>query len=95
MRANLELTHGQILAEAVSMALGERIGRIAAHGVVEAACRRATAERRHLRDVLTDDAKVRAHLSEKDLDRLFDPGNYTGLAELFVERALAACTRDR
>ncbi len=94
MRANLEVTHGQILAEAVSMALAERIGRVAAHGVVEAACRRATAEGRHLRDVLTDDAEVRAHLSEKDLDRLFDPSNYTGLAELFVERALAACTRD-
>jgi adenylosuccinate lyase len=40
MRENLELTGGLVLAEAVSVALGERIGRSEAHEIVEAASRR-------------------------------------------------------
>jgi len=41
MRTNLDLTQGLIFAEAVSMALGEKIGRAQAHEIVEAACARA------------------------------------------------------
>jgi 3-carboxy-cis,cis-muconate cycloisomerase len=89
---NLEATRGLILAEAVTMALGGRIGRLPAHHLVEAACRRATGEKRHLRDVLGEDAEVRKHLSAADLRRLLDPANYTGLAEALVDRALAART---
>jgi 3-carboxy-cis,cis-muconate cycloisomerase len=90
MAANLEATRGLILAEAVTMALGGTIGRLPAHHLVEAACRRAAGERRHLRAVLGEDPEVRKHLSPADLDRLLDPANYTGLAEALVERALAA-----
>jgi 3-carboxy-cis,cis-muconate cycloisomerase len=90
MAANLEATRGLILAEAVTMALAGAIGRLPAHHLVEAACRRAAGERRHLRDVLGEDPEVRKHLSAADLERLLDPANYTGLAEALVERALAA-----
>ena len=92
MAENLEATRGLILAEAVTMALGGRIGRLPAHHLVEAACRRAASEKRHLRDVLGEDAEVRKHLSAADLRRLLDPANYTGLAEALVDRALAART---
>jgi 3-carboxy-cis,cis-muconate cycloisomerase len=90
MAENLEATRGLILAEAVTMALGGRIGRLSAHHVVEAACRRAADERRHLREVLGEDPEVRTHLSPPDLERLLDPVNYVGLAEALVNRALAA-----
>jgi len=92
MTGNLEATRGLVLAEAVTMALGGAIGRLPAHHLVEAACRRAVAEDRHLREVLGADAEVRKHLSEADLARLLDPANYVGLAETLVERALAART---
>lgn len=88
MGANLGATQGLILAEAVQMALGMKIGRLAAHDLVETACKRAVTEKRHLRDVLTDDARVTAHLGRTDLDGLFDPVNYLGMAEEFVARAL-------
>ena len=39
MRANLEATGGQIMAEAVMFALGGKLGRLEAHHVVEEACR--------------------------------------------------------
>jgi 3-carboxy-cis,cis-muconate cycloisomerase len=90
MAQNLEATRGLILAEAVTMALGARIGRLPAHHLVEDVCRRAASGKRHLRDVLGEDPAVRKHLSAEDLRRLLDPANYVGLAETLVERALAA-----
>jgi 3-carboxy-cis,cis-muconate cycloisomerase len=89
MRANLDLTGGLIMAEAVMMALGEALGRLDAHHLIEAACQRARAENRHLHAVLKDDPDVRAHLSEADLDRLFDPLGYTGVADAFIDRVLS------
>jgi len=94
MRANLEATHGQILAEAVTMALGSRIGRLAAHELVERACRQATVTRRHLREVLAEDPVATKHLSPVDLDRLFEPCNYLGSAAAFVDRVLASRRAD-
>jgi 3-carboxy-cis,cis-muconate cycloisomerase len=90
MRANLELTHGLIMAEAVTMALGAALGRLEAHHLVEAACRRAIAERRHLRDVLADEPAVASRLDGPALDRLFDPTGYLGVAEALIDRVLAA-----
>ena len=90
MRANIEATRGLMLAEAVSMALGAKLGRQAAHQRVEAACRRAVAEGRHLRDILAADPVLSAEFPAAALDRLFDPLNYLGAAGAFVERVLAA-----
>jgi 3-carboxy-cis,cis-muconate cycloisomerase len=90
MRENLELTRGLILAEAVTIALAPRLGRMAAHQLVERACTQSIAERRHLRQVLSEMAEVRIVLTDDALARLFDPRHYVGLAELLVARALAA-----
>jgi 3-carboxy-cis,cis-muconate cycloisomerase len=88
MRANLEATRGLVMAEAVMMALGDRIGRLEAHHLVEAASRRAVAEGAHLRDVLARDPAVTPHLAPDALDRLLAPDAYLGVAERLVERAL-------
>jgi 3-carboxy-cis,cis-muconate cycloisomerase len=88
--ANLDLTRGLILAEAVAMALAEKIGREPAHQVVEQACHRALAQRKPLLDILKADAKVAAHLSADDLTRLLDPKNYLGSAERFSKNVLSA-----
>jgi 3-carboxy-cis,cis-muconate cycloisomerase len=89
MRSNLELTQGLVLAEAVSIALAQRIGRDAAHHLLEGCCRQAVAEQRHLRAVLSDNAEVSAHLKAAELDRLLDPAHYLGQARRWVARALA------
>src|SRR5208282_4810435 len=78
---NLAATHGLPLAEAVAMVLAEHIGRLPAHDLIEQASRRSIKEARPLGEILKEDTKVRAHLSEKDLARLLDPKNYTGSAE--------------
>ncbi len=88
MRDNLDATRGLVLAEAVAMALGERIGRRAARDVIERACRLANRDRRHLRDVLAEDAQVSQHLSAAELDRLFDPANHVGVTQQLIDRVL-------
>jgi 3-carboxy-cis,cis-muconate cycloisomerase len=90
MRENLEVTRGLIYAEAVSTALAQKIGRASAHQIVEAACREAQKEKRHLREVLLQDSQIASHLSQKEIESLFDARNYLGAAEVFVERVVAA-----
>jgi 3-carboxy-cis,cis-muconate cycloisomerase len=90
MQENLGLTQGLIFAEAVTMALSEKMGRSAAHQVVEAACGRAQKENRHLREVLAGDAQVGTYLSSSEIDGLFDPRKYLGAAEAFVDRVVEA-----
>src|SRR3954470_10398786 len=90
MRANLGLTRGLVMAEAVQMALGAKLGRQQAHGLVERASKRAVAEGRELGAVLAEDGTVAAALAPGELDRLLDPSTYLGVAGAFVDRALAA-----
>ncbi len=80
MRANLDLTGGQIMAEAVTMALAGAIGHEPAHAAVLAASRRALAAGRPLLDELADDAAVSAHVNRAELERIMDPGSYLGLS---------------
>jgi 3-carboxy-cis,cis-muconate cycloisomerase len=88
--AILAASRGLILAEAVSMALAEKIGREPAHHLIEHACYRALDQRKLLLDILKADAKITAHLSAEHLARLLDPKNYLGLAEKFSKNVLSA-----
>jgi 3-carboxy-cis,cis-muconate cycloisomerase len=93
MRANLELTQGLVLAEAVSIALAQKIGRDAAHHLIEQCCKQAVREGAHLRTVLGANAEVSAQLSADELDRLLDAAHYLGQARRWVERAVAEHTQ--
>jgi 3-carboxy-cis,cis-muconate cycloisomerase len=90
MRDNLELTRGLIFAEAVAFALGRHIGKPAAHKLVEAASRKATANKKHLRQVLSEDPEFTSHCSTADLEKFFEPQNYFGVADEFINRTIAA-----
>lgn len=90
MRANLDSTHGLIMAEAVAMALAETIGKSEAHHLIEAASRKAIESKTHLRDVLAGDTRVAKHLSANDLKRLFDPMGYQGVSQTLIDRLLAS-----
>jgi len=90
MRANLDTTHGLIMAEAVTMALADKIGKSDAHHLIEEASRKAVAEKRHLRDVLANDARVTAHLDAARRQELFDPMAYQGASQALIDRLLAS-----
>ena len=89
MRANLEQSKGQILAEAAQMALARALGRDVAHRLVRDASAQALREGRHLKDVLANDPQVRAVIDDAALARLFDPANYLGSTGVFIDRVLA------
>jgi len=88
MRDNLETTRGLIFAEAVSVALGDRMGKMPAHMLVEAACKKSLAEKRHLKDVLLQEPRLHGHLTPADLESLFEVRNYLGSADEFTARVL-------
>ena len=89
MRRNLDRQQGLIMAEAVMMALAEKIGRDAAHHAVQLACDRAIAEKRPLVEILAEDEAVNPHLDRAALERLTDPASYLGEAEAVIDRVLA------
>ena len=90
MRVNLDATGGLIMAEAGAMALAAKIGKREAHHLVEAASKKAVAEKKDLRDVLTKDAEVTAHLSADRLTKLFEPMAYQGVSQALIDRLLAS-----
>jgi 3-carboxy-cis,cis-muconate cycloisomerase len=90
MRANLDTTHGLIMAEAVTFALAEKLGKSDAHHLVEAATKRAVAEKKHLRGVLTADPKVSTQLSADAIAKLFEPMDYQGVSQTLIDRLLAS-----
>src|SRR3954452_19843775 len=94
MRANLEATSGLIMAEAVTMKLAEKIGKSDAHHLVEAASKKAVADKKHLRDVLTADPKIPAPLSAEHLAKLFEPMAYQGASQALIDRLLASIDED-
>jgi 3-carboxy-cis,cis-muconate cycloisomerase len=95
MRQNLDVTQGLIFAEAVTMALGKRIGKQAAHQIMEEAARQAIAGKKSLRESLSANPEVTSRLSSAELDKLFDPLNYLGVANEFIDRAIAASKSER
>jgi 3-carboxy-cis,cis-muconate cycloisomerase len=90
MRLNLDATHGLIMAESVTMALAEKIGKSEAHHLMEAASKKAVAEKKDLRDVLTRDPTVTAHLDVGKIERLFEPMAYQGVSQILIDRLLAS-----
>jgi 3-carboxy-cis,cis-muconate cycloisomerase len=90
MRANLETTHGLIMAEAVTFALAEKIGKNEAHTLIEALSKKAIAEKRHLRDVLAEHPFVSEELSAEQIDALFEPMGYQGSSQALIDRLLAS-----
>jgi len=89
MRANLDLTKGLIVSEAVMMGLGPHLGRQYAHDLVYDICRQVVATGRPLVELLAENSEVTKHLDRSALAKLCDPANYLGEAGAMVDRVLA------
>lgn len=91
MRANLDLTGGLVVAEAVMMAAAPALGRQHAHDLVYDACRAAITSGRRLAEVLAGMPEVVTALGGVEgVERHCDPANYLGLAPEMVDRLLAS-----
>jgi 3-carboxy-cis,cis-muconate cycloisomerase len=95
MRANLDMTNGTIVSEAVMMGLGPHLGRQRAHDLVYDICREVAVTGTPLVDLLARNAEISRHLTRAELERMVDPAHYLGLAGEMVDRVLALERRDR
>jgi 3-carboxy-cis,cis-muconate cycloisomerase len=87
MRANLDLTGGLLMTEAVAV----RLDRSDAKAVVGEVALGAAESGQPLREALIADSRI--ELSEDEIDQALDPAAYLGSAEAFVDRALEAHER--
>ena len=95
MRANLDATHGLLMAEHVTALLAPAIGRLEAHKLVARATVRATADDISLAEALCTDEETAAQLaackiSRDQLQATLAPTSYLGATQQFIARALAA-----
>ena len=90
MRANIDITHGLVMSEAVMMGLGRFIGREYAHDLVYDLCRSALRDKRPLLDVLAEHPQISQHVDRAQLAAWCDPANYLGQAGVMVDRVLAS-----
>jgi 3-carboxy-cis,cis-muconate cycloisomerase len=93
MRTNLELSGGQIMSEAVSFALAEKIGKIDAHRIVQELSQQAMKEKRPLKDLVLSDLRVKAHFGNAEIEKLFIPLTYQGSAQIFIDRLVMSSQR--
>lgn len=93
MRANLEISNGLIMAEAVQFALAEKLGKARAHELVAQASKQALQSGKHLRGALNEIPEIMEALSGKKLADLFDPTNYLGETQKFINAAVASAER--
>jgi 3-carboxy-cis,cis-muconate cycloisomerase len=89
MRANLDSSHGLIMAESLTMALAPQVGRPEAFRLTREATERVRATGAELLQVALDDERIRAALSADAIAQAFDPLAYLGSANVYIDRALA------
>ncbi len=79
MKENLDATKGQVMAEAVMIALvGKGLSRQDAHRLVRDTVQRARSKGVHLREALLADPRVSTLLSKKEIAAAMDPNAYLG-----------------
>ena len=89
MRANLDATKGQVMAEAVMMALvAKGLGRQEAHKVVREVAQAARTKGISLGDALLAEPRVSKLMSTKDIDAALDPATYLGQSTAIVDSIL-------
>lgn len=88
MARNLNATNGLLMAEAVAIALAKKIGRMKAHQLVERVSHNVIDSGKSFRDALIAEKEISQHLSAEDIIGLLDPANYTGAAQMMIDRVL-------
>lgn len=88
MRANLAASGGLINAEAVMMALADRMGRHEAHDLVGAIVRKAVAEGKPLAQALAADPVIAGHLDRAAIEALLQPEGWLGEAVAATDRVV-------
>ncbi len=95
MRANLDKTGGLIMAQRVTFALADKIGKTTANTKMHDVAEVAIANNLTLRKAFERNHELSQHFSATDLDNLFDVTTYIGLAPQQVDAVIAEVKQKR
>ncbi len=90
MRANLDMTHGLVMAESLTVTLAPHLGKVEAQRIVQAACTQAVASGTSLGEEIQRQEQVRAVLIPEEINIALDPSAYLGSTNIFIDRSLSA-----
>src|SRR2546430_1779700 len=89
LAASLQATKGQVMAEAVMMALAAKgLGRQEAHKLVREAAQSARTKETHLREALLAEARISKLLSKSEIETAMDPDAYLGQSAAIIDATL-------
>lgn len=95
MTQNLDRLHGVPMAEAAAFLLARKIGKAAAHRVLEQASQRALAKGTSLLEELAQQPEVVQQCSREELARALDPREYLGATDAFIDAVIERNGRRR
>ena len=95
MMENIDKTKGLIMSEKLMLVLGEKIGKHTAHEIVREVSMDAYKKKMTLKEAILARPDLAKHLRKEDLDEIFDPVKYIGLAPQEVDRVIAATMKLR
>lgn len=90
LKANLEQSGGLVMAECVSFALAEKIGKAEAHAILQELAKEAAKSGRPFREMVESDTRITARIPPAELGKLFMPTSYQGSAQTFIDRLVAS-----
>ncbi len=93
MRKNLDITNGAIMCENVMMHLAKAMGRFEAHEKVYKYAVQAFEENKHIKDLILADKDIMAVMTPEEIEEVFDPVSYIGVAPEMVDRAIKDCLK--
>ena len=95
MMENIDKTKGLIMSEKLMLVLGEKIGKHTAHEIVREVSMDAYKKKMTLKEAILARPDLAEHLRKEELDEIFDPVKYIGLAPQEVDRVIAATMKLR
>jgi 3-carboxy-cis,cis-muconate cycloisomerase len=89
MRTNLNSSGGIVMAESISTALAEKIGRQDAFRLTQEIVQTAVSEGIGFRDAFESNPRASLLLTTSEINRAFNPAAYLGSTDVFIDRVLA------
>lgn len=86
MKENLESTRGAVFAEKAVLLLSSKIGREAAHQILEQATKTELLQNRTLSQAISETPEVNQKIAKGEMAKIEDPHDYLGVAREFTLR---------
>ena len=88
MRENLDIQRGLMQSEGIMLALGEKIGKQTAHGIVYQISMDTFEQNADFCEMLLKNEVVAANMTEEEIRKILDPEGYVGLSGEIVDQVV-------